>query len=123
MRRAVYERASHQSFLARCHMASDARMLQSGSLNARGFAPAGETKTRVAFRDAVRLQESITAPLERRTLAWLALRMPSWVHSDHLTLLGFVAMFLAGASYGLARWDRAGLILATVFLPLNSFFD
>jgi len=104
-------------------MASDARMLQSGSLNARGFAPAGETKTRVAFRDAVRLQESITAPLERRTLAWLALRMPSWVHSDHLTLLGFVAMFLAGASYGLARWDRAGLILATVCLALNWFGD
>ena len=104
-------------------MASDARMLQSRSLNVRTFAPAGETKTRVAFRDAVRLQESITAPLERRALAWLALRMPACVHSDHLTLLGFAAMFLAGASYALARWDRAGLILATFCLALNWFGD
>ena len=104
-------------------MASDARVLQTRSLNARTSAPAGETKTRVVFRDAVRLQESITAPLERRTLAWLAHRLPAWVHSDHLTLLGFAAMFLAGASYALARWDRAGLILATLCLALNWFGD
>jgi phosphatidylglycerophosphate synthase len=104
-------------------MASDARLLEARSLNARTFATAGETRTRMAFRDAVRLQESFTGPLERRALAWLALRMPSWVHSDHLTLLGFVAMFLAGASYALARWDRAGLILATVCLAVNWFGD
>ena len=28
--------------------------------------------------------------------------MPRWVNSDHLTLLGFVSMFFAGASYALA---------------------
>jgi phosphatidylglycerophosphate synthase len=104
-------------------MASDARVLQSRSLNARTFVPAGEARTRIPFRDAVRLQESITAPLERKALAWLASRMPSWVHSDHLTLLGFAAMFLAGTSYALARWDRTGLILATFCLALNWFGD
>jgi len=104
-------------------MASDPRLLQAGSLTARPSLPAAATGTRSVFRDAVRLQESFTALLERRALAWLALRMPSWVHSDHLTLLGFVAMFLAGASYALARWDRVGLILATVCLALNWFGD
>jgi len=104
-------------------MASDARVLGIRTLNAREIAPQGEIRTRAAFRDAVRLQEAITAPLERRTLAWLAHRLPAWVHSDHLTLLGFVAMFLAGASYALARWDRVGLILATVCLALNWFGD
>jgi archaetidylinositol phosphate synthase len=49
--------------------------------------------------------------------------MPSWINSDHLTLLGFVAMFLAGVSYLIARWDRAGLILATICLALNWFGD
>jgi archaetidylinositol phosphate synthase len=49
--------------------------------------------------------------------------MPSWINSDHLTLLGFVAMFLAGVSYLIARWDRAGLILATTCLALNWFGD
>ena len=104
-------------------MASDARVLETRSLNARIFAPAGQTQPRAAFRDAVRLQESFTAPLERRALAWLALRLPAWVHSDHLTLLGFVAMFLAGVSYALARWDGVGLILATACLALNWFGD
>ena len=39
----------------------------------------------------------------------------SWVNSDHLTLLGFVAMFLAGASYALVRWNRAGIITGHTF--------
>ena len=104
-------------------MASNARSLETKSLNAQVLSPSGQAQTRIAFRDAVRLQESITAPLERRALAWLALRMPAWVNSDHLTLLGFAAMFLAGASYALARWDHVGLLLATVFLALNWFGD
>ena len=56
-------------------------------------------------------------------LAWLAERLPTWVNSDHLTLLGFAAMFLAGASYALARTTRAGLVLATFFLAVNWFGD
>jgi archaetidylinositol phosphate synthase len=80
------------------------------------------TKT-FAFRDAFRLQESFTAVAERKTLAWLAARLPPGVNSDHLTLLGFAAMFLAGASYAFARTNRAGLLLATVFLALNWFGD
>ena len=36
----------------------------------------------------------------------LARRMPPWVNSDHLTLLGFIAMFVAGLSYWAASVDR-----------------
>jgi phosphatidylglycerophosphate synthase len=78
---------------------------------------------KTAFRDALRLQHSLTAAAERKTLAWLAARLPAWVNSDHLTLLGFVAMLLAGASYAYSRTNRAGLILATMFLALNWFGD
>jgi archaetidylinositol phosphate synthase len=85
--------------------------------------PVGKTKKSVPFKDACRLQESFTAAAERKTLAWLALRLPARVNSDHLTLIGFVAMFLAGASYAFARTHRAGLVLATFFLALNWFGD
>ena len=104
-------------------MATEARILQSEGVTPRSAPSTAQTQTRTPFRDAMRLQESITASLERNTLAWLAARMPARVNSDHLTLLGFAAMFLAGVSYALARWNRAGLILATFCLALNWFGD
>lgn len=76
-----------------------------------------------AFRNATRIQESLTSARERRVLLWLAARMPCWVTSDQLTLLGFVAMLLAGASYLFARWHPVGLLLATACLALNWFGD
>ena len=85
--------------------------------------PVRETKKSVPFQNAFRLQESFTAAAERKALAWLAARLPARVNSDHLTLLGFVAMFLAGASYAFPRTHRVGLILATLFLALNWFGD
>jgi phosphatidylglycerophosphate synthase len=85
--------------------------------------PIREKKKSVPFKDAFRLQESFTAASERNVLAWLAVRLPARVNPDHLTLLGFVAMFLAGASYAFAGTHRAGLLLATFFLALNWFGD
>ena len=76
-----------------------------------------------AFQDATRSQNSFTASLERRMLLWLAPRLPHWVQPDHLTLLGFAAMFLAGAGYALARWTHAGSLIATLGLALNWFGD
>jgi archaetidylinositol phosphate synthase len=85
--------------------------------------PARRQRKSIPFMDAIRLQESFTARAERKALVWLAARLPLWVNSDHLTLLGFVAMLLAGASYALARWNRVGLLLAILFLALNWFGD
>jgi len=75
------------------------------------------------FKNATRLQYSFTAATERKALLWLAARMPPSINSDHLTLLGFAAMFLAGCSYALARWNPWGLLLATFCLTLNWFGD
>src|ERR1700676_3107663 len=77
----------------------------------------------LSFNNATRIQESVTSRLERKALLWLAARMPSWIHSDHLTLIGFAAMFLAGVSYLSARWNSAGLLFATLCLALNWFGD
>ena len=75
------------------------------------------------FHHATRIQDSVTSGPERRALHWLAARMPAAINSDHLTVVGFVAMFLAGCSYAAARWNPAGLLLATVFLAINWFGD
>ena len=61
--------------------------------------------------------------MERRVLPWIAARLPGWINSDHLTLLGFLAMLLAGASYAAVRWSRVGLILATICLFFNWLGD
>ncbi len=76
-----------------------------------------------AFRPATRVLESILAPAERRSLHWLAAHMPGGVNSDHLTILGFLAMVAAGLAYGAARVEPKALILVCVCLVLNWFGD
>jgi len=75
------------------------------------------------FRQAVRAQESLLAPVEKRCLVWLAGRLPAWVGPDHLTGLGLAALAAAGLSYVYARWNPLGLTLASVCLVLNWFGD
>jgi len=80
-------------------------------------------RVRSRFRNAVRIQQAITAPLERKVLLWLAERTPDSISPDHLTALGFAAQFLAGVSYGLARWNKYALLLATFFIAVNWLGD
>ncbi|MGH9793922.1 MAG: CDP-alcohol phosphatidyltransferase family protein [Candidatus Acidiferrales bacterium] len=75
------------------------------------------------FRHAERAQHSVLTRAEKKTLAWLAARMPRWVSSDHLTALSLLAMLLAGGSYWLARYDRRGLLLVCGWLAVNWFGD
>ena len=76
-----------------------------------------------SFRNATRIQESFTAAPERKILNWLAERVPASINSDHLTLLGFVSMILAGLCYAVSGTHPAALLLATIFLALNWFGD
>jgi phosphatidylglycerophosphate synthase len=75
------------------------------------------------FRDAERRQVSMLASTEKKTLVWLARRMPARVNSDHLTLLGFVSMFAAGLGYWAVSWDRRALLWVIAALTLNWFGD
>ncbi|MGC2476722.1 MAG: CDP-alcohol phosphatidyltransferase family protein [Candidatus Sulfotelmatobacter sp.] len=79
--------------------------------------------SRSAFRNATRIQQAITAPVERRVLAWFAARTPDSISPDHLTALGFAAQMLAGAAYALSRWNKYLLILATFFIAVNWLGD
>ncbi len=81
-----------------------------------GFKEAG-------FKEAKRIQQSFLAGIEKKTLIWLAARTPSWINSDHLTVLGLLAMAGAGAGYWWSSTNRAGLIVVIVCLALNWLGD
>lgn len=70
-----------------------------------------------------RVQESWVASGEKKTLLWLAARIPQWINPDHLTALGFAAQVGAGVCYALARWNKHALLGVIVFLALNWLGD
>jgi archaetidylinositol phosphate synthase len=76
-----------------------------------------------SFRNATRLQESFLAASEKRLLIRMAEHTPSWITSDHLTILGFAAQLMTGFSYALARGNGLWLLTAIAFLVLNWFGD
>ena len=78
---------------------------------------------RVRFASAVRIQESLIASAEKRSLIWLAQRTPRWIDSDHLTAMGFASQCLAGICYALARINPDALLVSIVFLALNWLGD
>jgi archaetidylinositol phosphate synthase len=72
----------------------------------------------------IRQHDSMLATAEKRTLIWLATRLPQRIHSDHLSALGLAAMAGAGASFVIAGTDPvAGAILVVLCLILNWFGD
>jgi phosphatidylglycerophosphate synthase len=76
-----------------------------------------------SFRNARRVNQALTARMEKRALTWMAERAPQWVSSDQLTLLGLGAQIGAGICYALTRWDRRALLLVIVCLALNWLGD
>ncbi len=73
--------------------------------------------------DHVREHRSVLAAAEKRLLVGVARRLPAAVTSDHLTLLAFASMCLAGLAYGLAYGDRRWLWVSIGALFLNWFGD
>lgn len=78
---------------------------------------------RSEFRNATRVQEAISAPVETRALRWLAQRTPEAISVDHLTALGFGAQILASVFYAVSRWNKYYLLLATFFIAVNWLGD
>ena len=81
------------------------------------------TKKEVIFTPARRVNQALTASLEKRALQWMAQRAPHWLSSDQLTLLGLGAQIGAGVSYALSRYNRYALVLVILCLVLNWFGD
>ncbi len=75
------------------------------------------------FTPARRVNHSLTAAVEKRSLIWMAERAPRWLTSDQLTILGLTAQFAAGLFYWLSRYDRKALLLVILCLVLNWLGD
>jgi archaetidylinositol phosphate synthase len=75
------------------------------------------------FGEMLRVQQSWSAPAEKRALLWLADRTPDCIGPDHLTALGFAAQIFAGACYALAARNRYALLGVIVCLTLNWLGD
>jgi len=73
------------------------------------------------FHEAARVLESLLARIEKRSLIWLAGRIPARINSDHLTALAGVSMLGAGLCY----WNGspAALVSAVLLLAANWFGD
>jgi archaetidylinositol phosphate synthase len=80
-------------------------------------------ETSSEFRAASREHHSILASIEKRALIAIARRLPRWINSDHLTILGFLALVGVGLSYWAARYSTAGLFWVIFFFVLNWFGD
>jgi len=75
------------------------------------------------FTSARRINQSLTAAVEKRALHWMAERAPAWVTSDRLTVLGLGAQIAAGLFYALARYDRRALLGVIACIGLNWLGD
>jgi phosphatidylglycerophosphate synthase len=80
-------------------------------------------ESELSFAPAKRIQESFVAAAEKKALLWLAARIPAWINSDHLTLLGFAGNLAAGICYALAAWEPLMLLGAVACLAINWLGD
>jgi len=80
-------------------------------------------KNEVSFENARRVNQALTARMEKRALQWMAERAPMWVSSDQLTVLGLSAQIGAGICFALSRYDRRLLLAVIVCLALNWLGD
>lgn len=71
----------------------------------------------------VREHGSVLAAVEKKALMWMAERLPLRLNSDHLTLLGFAAMLMAGIAYWAASRNKLALWGVVIALAVNWFGD
>ncbi len=71
------------------------------------------------FRNSERVQSSILAGGEKRLLVWMAERIPAWINSDHLSLLGLLSMAGAGVFYWASGASRGWLWMVNLMILLN----
>ena len=79
--------------------------------------------TNFANRKHVREHNSLLMQSERRLLVWIAQRLPAAVSPDHLSLLGLLAMLLAGLAFWASQWESRALFVVVAALALNWFGD
>ena len=70
-----------------------------------------------------RVINTLTGPLEKRVLNYLASRMPNWVTSDLMTIVGVIGSVIIFVGYSLTNYSPHYLWLASLGFVLNWFGD
>ena len=70
-----------------------------------------------------RVINTITGPLEKKVLNYLASRMPNWVTSDLMTIIGIIGSVIIFVGYSLTNYSPHYLWLASLGFVLNWFGD
>jgi phosphatidylglycerophosphate synthase len=73
--------------------------------------------------DHVREHHSVLASAEKRLLHWIARRLPPWINSDHLSILGLASMAAAGLAFAAFRWTPWAAVAVVAALTANWFGD
>lgn len=73
--------------------------------------------------ESARQRKALTADLEKRALQGIARRLPGWVTSDQLTVLGVLGALGVGTGYGLSVYSPHWLWFASAMLVVNWFGD
>jgi archaetidylinositol phosphate synthase len=92
-------------------------------MGAQILAAKSEAVGKAGFDSARRVNEALTARMEKRALQWMAERAPKWVTSDQLTVLGLSAQIGAGICFALSQYDRRLLLGVILCLALNWMGD
>ena len=71
----------------------------------------------------IREHASVLASVERRTLLWIAIRLPAWITSDHLSVLGLTSMLAVGIGFAAFRVTPWAAAVVVVALAANWFGD
>lgn len=74
-------------------------------------------------KQSARIQTSLLNSLEKKVLVWMAERMPRWVSSDMLTVVGFAGALIVAVGYALSSWNLNWLWLASFGFVVNWFGD
>ena len=77
----------------------------------------------MAAQPETRVHTSLLADVEKRCLIWMAQRLPAWVGSDHLTVLGGLAMLGAGIFFWIGGSYAPALLMVVAMLAVNWFGD
>ena len=82
-----------------------------------------EKQTTSQVKQAKRIQTSLLNGVERKALVWMAERMPRWVTSDMLSLVGFVGALIIAAGYILSDININYLWLSSLGFVVHWFGD
>ncbi|NCO98416.1 CDP-alcohol phosphatidyltransferase family protein [bacterium] len=69
------------------------------------------------------INTGITARLEEKAKEYICPRIPSYINSDHLTLIGFIGILLCAAGFILGSTEKLYLFLVIIGLFINWFGD